>query len=397
MAGEQGGSPAKAHAAIVQGGLEPSLQPLGGPVEALARHGYQILTGGHGTGEAAQVRPAPLQKTNHGTSMAAAEIGHGGHQLAAHRHAHFGSPGGGGRAQVGGVVDEGPVGLVAHGRHQRDHALGGGSHDPFVVEAPEVFQRPTAARHDDDRGARDRPGLGQGIEATDRSGNLRRARLALHAHRPDQNATGKAVRDAVEDIADDGAGGRGHHADHVRQIGDELLARVVEQALSGELAATLLQQGHEGAHTRGLHRFDDDLVGRLARKGCQLAGRDDLKPLFGADAHSRIAALPDNRVDLGLLVFEGEIAVAGGMRTPPARNLAADLHIAEAVLDGALERIRKFADRHFSGIGGGGFVHAQVIAHRRPKCQIGVGGPRPLNPGPAQTRKAARPKREFAP
>ena len=44
-----------------------------------------------------------------------------------------------------------------------------------------------------------------------------------------------------------------------------LLARGIKQAFGGELAATLLEQRHQSACTRGLEILDDDLIGRLAR------------------------------------------------------------------------------------------------------------------------------------
>ena len=81
--------------------------------------------------------------------MAATEIGHIGHQLAAHRHAHFRRACGGRSPQVGGMVDQRPVGLVAHGRNQRDHAARRRAHDRLLVEAPQVFQGAAAPRHDD--------------------------------------------------------------------------------------------------------------------------------------------------------------------------------------------------------------------------------------------------------
>ena len=172
----------------------------------------------------------------------------------------------------------------------------------------------------------------------------------------------KAVGDAMQDVADDGAGRRSDDADDLRQVGDELLARIVEQAFGRELAAAFLEQGHESADARRLHRFDDDLVGGLALEGGQLAGGDDLEPFLGLDAHAAVGALPDDRIDLGALVLQGKIAVAGRMRAAPAGHLAAHLHIAEAVLDGALQRIRKLADGDFGGIAGSGVGHGGRLA-----------------------------------
>ena len=216
------------------------------------------------------------------------------------------------------MVDQGPVGLVAHGGDEGNVARGGGAHHRLVIEAPEILQRPAAPRHDDDAGPWDASALGQGVEALDGAGHLRPAGLPLHPHGPDDDAAGKTVGDAVENVADDRARGRGDDANHFGQEGDELLAGGVEEAFAGELAPTLLQQGHEGADPCGLDALHHDLVGGFARKGGDLAGRDDLQPLLRLGAHAGVGAFPDHRVDAGGGVLEGEIAMAGGMGPPPA-------------------------------------------------------------------------------
>ena len=85
----------------------------------------------------------------------------------------------------------------------------------------------------------------------------------------------------MQDIANDSAGRRRHHADHLRQIRQELLARFVEQAFGGELFLALLEQRHQRADAGGLERFNDDLVFGAAGKGRQPAGGDDFQPSSG--------------------------------------------------------------------------------------------------------------------
>ena len=99
-----------------------------------------------------------------------------------------------------------------------------------------------------------------GVEARDGGGHFGRAGLALHAHRPDQHMAREAVIQAVQDVADHGARGRGDDADDLRQIGNGLLARRIEQALGGELLLALFQQRHQRADARRLDVLDDDLV-----------------------------------------------------------------------------------------------------------------------------------------
>ena len=55
--------------------------------------------------------------------------------------------------------------------------------------------------------------------------------LALHAGGADQDVeAGVAAADDVEEVADDGAGGRGDDADGARECGQRALARGVEEA-----------------------------------------------------------------------------------------------------------------------------------------------------------------------
>ena len=196
-----------------------------------------------------------------------------------------------------------------------------------------------------------RPVDGQRVEAVDRRGDLGRGGLALDAHRPDDHPDGKAVGEAMQNVANDGAGRRGHHADHSRQERGLALARGVEQPLLGEFPAPRLEQRHQRADSGELERFDHDLVARLAGEGGQSAGRDDLEPLLGLEPHALERGAPDDGVEPGIGVLEAEIGVAGRMGPAKAGNLAPDAHIAEPVLDRALERARQFADGDFGRIG----------------------------------------------
>ena len=68
-------------------------------------------------------------------------------------------------------------------------------------------------------GPGDRPAGGKRVEAGTAAVASAPDGLALHAHRPDQDMHREAVLDAVDDVADDGAGRRGHDADDARHEG----------------------------------------------------------------------------------------------------------------------------------------------------------------------------------
>ena len=156
----------------------------------------------------------------------------------------------------------------------------------------------------------------------------------------------------MQNVANDGAGRRGHHADDSRQERRLALARGVEQPLLGEFPAPRLEQRHQRADSGELERLDHDLVGRLAGEGGQSPGRDDFEPLLGLEPHALKRGAPNDGVEPRVGVLQAKIGVAGGMAAAIAGNLAPDAHIAEPVLDRALERARQFADGDFGRIGG---------------------------------------------
>jgi len=63
-----------------------------------------------------------------------------------------------------------------------------------------------------------------------------------------------------------------------------------------------------------------------------------------------VHALPDHRLDLGALVLEREIAMAGGMGAAKARDLAADPDMAIGVLHRPLQGLGELGDGEFEGV-----------------------------------------------
>ena len=111
----------------------------------------------------------------------------------------------------------------------------------------------------------------------------------------------------------------------------------VKQPLGGELFLPLLEQRHERARARWLQLLDDDLVARLAGEGRDAAGDDDLKPFLGLELQFRECGAPDHGIDAGGVVLQAEIGVARAVRPAIARDLAAQPHEPERVLDRPLD------------------------------------------------------------
>ena len=195
------------------------------------------------------------------------------------------------------------------------------------------------------RGSDDQP-----VEAVDGGGDLDGAGLALHPHRPDQHMAGEAVGEPVQDVADHRTGRRGDHADDARQIRQRQLAIRVEQALGGERAFALLEQRHQRADAGRLEIVDDDLIFRFVGIGGDASLDHHFEPLLGLELEPLIRALPDHRLDRGLLVLQHEIAMARGVLAPEAGDLAAQPHQPIGLLDGALEREGELRDAIFDEV-----------------------------------------------
>ncbi len=353
----------EARVGSLHAGSKCRIEPVGTGIEALARHRDQILGPRQSALGGFEIAALGFERAAHGDGEPKLELAGDLDEIGIFRHGPFGGLRGRGRARVGDEIDQRPVGLVADGGDDGNGARGHGADDDFLVEAPEIFQAAATAGDDQHVGARDFAARLNGIEAAHGGRDLGGAAFALHAHGPDEHARRKALLEAVQHVADDGAGGAGDDADDPGQVRQRLLAAFLEQAFGGEALLALLELHHEGAEAGGLERFDDDLIFRRAGERRDLADGNDLHAFLGLDLELAPGAAPDDGLDLGLVVLEGKVAVARGVGAAIARNLAAQPHVAEAVLERAFDRVRQLGDGEFGDVlaaaasGGWGVSH----------------------------------------
>ena len=105
--------------------------------------------------------------------------------------------------------------------------------------------------------------------------------------------------------------------------------------------------------------LDDQLIFGAFRIGGDLAGGDDLDAVFRLQPDAAGDAAPDDRADLGALVLQREIDMAGGIG-PHFGDLAAHPDPAEGAFQRLLDRPRKVGDAEFRRI--------SQIAHRCRLC-----------------------------
>ena len=272
-----------------------------------------------------------------------------GQQVGAHRHRHLGRRARRRCAQIGGEVDQRGVGLVPHRRDQRDLRRGGGAHHLLLVEGPEILQAAAATGDDEDIGPGHAAAGCQLVEAPDGGRDLVGRALALHLHRPQDDPAREAVVEPVQDVADHGTRGRGDDTDHIGQERQFLLARLVEQAFLGELAAAVLQELQERALAGEFHRLDHDLVARAAGVGRDAAGAHDLHALLQGQPEAADVAAPAHAVEHRVRVLEGEVEMAGGM-VVGARHLAPHADPLEGPFKGVADRAGDLGHRVFGDV-----------------------------------------------
>ncbi len=115
-------------------GFQPAGQGPGGAVEPLSRDRQQFGGPGQRAGGGAQFIAAALLPALPAHHRAPRETLDLDEQFAAHRNPHFRRCSRRRRALVGGEINQRDIGLMADGRDQRDHALGGGANHNLLVE-----------------------------------------------------------------------------------------------------------------------------------------------------------------------------------------------------------------------------------------------------------------------
>ena len=105
-------------------------------VELLTAQGEDAVALGEGAQKSTKFAAAAIEETQCRAGVPASEIGEHGGKFAPDRHRLFRRRRRGRRAQIGGVVDQGPIRLVPDRRDERHKAPRRRAHDDLLVKAP---------------------------------------------------------------------------------------------------------------------------------------------------------------------------------------------------------------------------------------------------------------------
>ena len=237
-----------------------------------------------------------------------------GQELIAVRRRNFRRCRRGGRTAVGHVVGNGVVGLVAYAGHHGDTGGEYGPRHGLGVETPQIFQRPSAPRHDDDVG---QPFI---VQVCDGSGDLFGGSVALNCRRR-QTEFGQRIPPAhhVLDVLPNRAAGRGHHADNAGEQRERTLAGGIEQSLGLQLLSQPRQFQGQGAGADGQHRRDLHIGLSGGRIEGEVPAGQYLLPL--SQIFLAGAAAEHDAANAAAILPQAEVGMAGGHR-PQVGDLA---------------------------------------------------------------------------
>ncbi len=147
-----------------------------------------------------------------------------------------------------------------------------------------------------------------------------------------------------EKIADRRPRRAGDHGDSPRERRQPPLASGVEEPFPGQLIAELTQRQFQRPHALGLNLLDDELVLAVRRIDVDPSAADHFQPVGQVEPHPRQRAPPDHGRQLGLGVFEREVAVArAGPRE--VRYFPRHPHARQSVFQEPLDQQGQLEDR----------------------------------------------------
>jgi len=171
------------------------------------------------------------------------------------------------------------------------------------------------------------------VEIRDAGGHFSGRGLSLDEGRVEKDLeAGVTAADNVEEIADDGAGGRGDDADAMRKGGERLFTGGIEEAACFQALLELFKGDLQRAGADGFEEFGDQLhLAALLING-DFSAQENMEAVGGAEAKERGLFAEEDRGKLRVAILKSEVDVAGGGGSE-VRDLAFDPEVAVLALD----------------------------------------------------------------
>ncbi len=220
------------------------------------------------------------------------------------RHAGHGARRGRRSAVIGHEVGDREVGFMPDARDYGQARARYGPRHALLVEGPQVLQRATAARHQNDLR------LAMRIQCVDGGGHLLRGSLSLNQRgRHNDLDQGTPHAQHAHDVAQRSARRRGHHAHDGRAGWDRPLARLVKQAFGFKARFELFEAQVKQADARVFDGIDVQLVvaARLIEAQPSVGYHCHAIAQWG---HRGVLRAKEHALELSCLIFEREIAMA---------------------------------------------------------------------------------------
>ena len=242
----------------------------------------------------------------HGPVKAAAELVDLQCERPAVRQNQLGGRAGRRRPQVSGKVGDGEINLMAHGTDYRQPGGGNGPGEFFLVEGPQVFQRTTAAAQDNQVRVPLR------IDINNSGGDFTRRLFSLDGDRVDgQPGLGTAGAGDADKVMHGRAVRRGDQRYMLRHEGQGLFPVFGEESFGGQSFFQVFKGQLHGAGPVEIEGVDDELIVAPGFIDRQPAPADNLLPVNRPVRQVTLLHFEQHRLDLGAIVLEGEIKMAG--------------------------------------------------------------------------------------
>ncbi|MCU1318967.1 MAG: hypothetical protein JWP98_485, partial [Edaphobacter sp.] len=199
------------------------------------------------------------------------------------------------------------------------------------------------------------------VEPADACGDGAGGGGALHGRGVDEKVqVGVTTADYGDDVADDGARGRGDDAEAFGEGGEWALAGGIEEAFGEEAGLELLEGQLEGTGSAWLHGFGDELELAAALVDGDAATDENGEAIGQAEAEELGLTAEEDDGKLGFAVFEGEVDVAGGGGAAVG-DLALDPDVGVAGLDLLADVGDEGADGPDAALGGCCWLRRELV------------------------------------